>query len=418
VLRHTEPTGPIAKVVTPFGAEIKFGATEPVEQVIVHDSTGRHEVPVEHVPVVATRTRSGGFIATHEQLTVYADGTLHFVNERFDQNETQQVHEHQLRPLRRALASREWQTIKPVFGEPVADGFELSISGDGKHTMIHESAVQLPAILEEVLQHLEALWPSGGNVEALQLSPSGEAENVRVREPSHVEMTGSGRRVTYDVTSTGALLRYQDTQRNQTLRDEQIETRRSQIGTLLTIPLRFIPDPLALTQIERLSFTVLLPQITANGGDTTFDTVAIQTSHRRGDGAHQQYEVVNLQGTARGTANNTLPAALFKHWVHAHEEDTGDVEVYRPQGTPLPPAFGRTAIEIKRNGDFIQHDIGPADEPLRVAGHWNAEGTRQLHVELRDGRAFTLNIVALDDQLLKVRRVNVRQTTDVALAAG
>lgn len=417
VLRHKEPTGIIATQITPFTAEIKFEAADLIEQVIVHDSTGRHEVPVEHVPVVATRTRSGGFIATQETLTVYVDGTLHFVNNRLDINETQQVDGHQLRPLQRALAQPAWQTIKPVFGKPVADGFELSISGGGKSTTIHESPVQLPSIVQEVLQHLEALWPLGGG--ETELRPSGGGEKILpVQEPSHFEMTGPGLRVTYDVTSAGTLLRYQDTQRDQTLRDEQIETLQSRIGTLLTIPLRLIPDPLALTQIERVTFTVLLPQITPNGTNTRFETVAIQTSYHRGGSARQQYEVVPLQGTAQLAANNNLPTALFKHWVHAREEDIGDVEMYRPQGHPFPPAFGRMAFEITRTGQCIQHEFGPADEPLRIPGIWIAQGMRHLRVELRDGRAFTLNIVSVDDQRLAVRRVDVRHATEAALAAG
>lgn len=103
--------------------------------------------------------------------------------------------------------------------------------------------------------------------------------------------------------------------------------------------------------------------------------------------------------------------------MHAHEEDVDDAAQYRPQGEPLPPAFGRTAFEIKRNGDFVQHEPGPADAPQRVLGRWTSQGTRQLHVELHDGRSFTLDILALDDQLLTLRRVDVRQATEGVLEA-
>jgi hypothetical protein len=163
-LRHIPPQRIIAPVVTPFEAQISFEAAERIEQVIVHDLDGWHDVPVEQVPLVATRTRAGGFIATHETLTVYADGMLELVEQRIDQHETRQVHEHQLRPLQKALASREWQMIKPAYGEPIADGFTLSIRGGGKHTIIAEpptTPVELPAIVQEVLGYLEALWPVG-----------------------------------------------------------------------------------------------------------------------------------------------------------------------------------------------------------------------------------------------------------------
>jgi hypothetical protein len=162
VLRHIPPQRIIAPVVTPFDVQISFAAAEPVELVIVHDLDGRHDVLVDQVPLVATRIRSGGFIATHERLTVYADGTLEFVNERVDQHEMRQVHEHQLRPLQQALASRAWQSIKPVYGEPIADGFTISISGGDKHTTIADpptTPVHIPAIVQEVVEQLEAVWP-------------------------------------------------------------------------------------------------------------------------------------------------------------------------------------------------------------------------------------------------------------------
>lgn len=306
VLRHVEPTGIITKIATPFAVKISFAASDPLAQVIVHDDQGQHEVPVEQVPVVATRTRSGGFIAVQETLTVYADGTLQFVNERFDQNETRHVDEHQLRPLQRALARPEWQTIKLAYGEPIADGFTMSISGGGKHTTIAEpptTPVTLPAIVQEVLQQLEALWPADGLM----------TESLRVRKPNRFALTGGDVRVTYETTSTGSVLHYQDAQRNQTLRDAQIETLDTQIGTLLTVPLRLIPDPLALTQTERVTFTLLLPQIELDGSTDTFETLGIQTNHRAGGGTRHQYAVLTLQGTARVAEDGDLPPALFKH---------------------------------------------------------------------------------------------------------
>lgn len=282
VLREVPPTGIVTKVITPFETQTSFTAAEPVEQVIVHDRNGRHEVPVEQVPLVATRTRSGGFIGVRQTLNVYADGTLQFRDDRSDTLETRKVDEHQLRPLQRALARPEWQTIKPAFGQPISDGFTLSISGGGKHTVIAEpptTPVQLPAILQEVVGHLEALWPSDGSQAKL-------------------------------------------------------------------------------------------------GAE---------------EGARPAYD---------------LPPGLFKHWVHAHEEDIAGVEVYRLQGVPLPPAFGRTGFEIKPSGEFIQHEPGPADEPQRVPGRW------QLQVELDDGRSFSLSIVAVEADVLKVRREDARQQTN------
>ena len=40
-----------------------------------------------------------------------------------------------------------------------------------------------------------------------------------------------------------------------------------------------------------------------------------------------------------------LPSAIFRHWIRSREEDTGDIEVYRPEGFAFPPSFGRDGFE-------------------------------------------------------------------------
>lgn len=92
--------------------------------------------------------------------------------------------------------------------------------------------------------------------------------------------------------------------------------------------------------------------------------------------------------------------------MHAYEEDSAGIQVYRPSGHPLPAARGRTGFEIKGNGEFIQYEPGPADVPQAVPGRWRAEDAEQIRVDLDGGspRSFTLTIVTVDDQLLRVRQ--------------
>ncbi len=42
-----------------------------------------------------------------------------------------------------------------------------------------------------------------------------------------------------------------------------------------------------------------------------------------------------------------LPPELFQHWMHSHEEDSGDVQVYRPADYDFPPARGRRGFELQ-----------------------------------------------------------------------
>jgi hypothetical protein len=231
------------------------------------------------------------------------------------------------------------------------------------------------------------------------------------------ELRGDDLRMAYAATGSEHVVEYHDAQRDHIFRGAEIATLESAIGTLLTVPLRFIPDPLELTLTQRLTFTLLLPKIVLQGTTSSFETVAIRTSHRAGDGPAvaagplQRYEVLILQGVARLTkeepaSTHSLPPQIFKHWFHSHEEDTGDVEVYRPSDHTFPVSRGRTGFEIQPDGTFIQHDIGPSDVPQRVPGRWKAEDGRWIRVELNgaEQRSFTLTIIEVGDQVLKVVR--------------
>ena len=62
------------------------------------------------------------------------------------------------------------------------------------------------------------------------------------------------------------------------------------------------------------------------------------------------------------------PPELYRRWVHAREEDEGDVHVYRPTGYALPPARGRRGIEFRPDGEVLVYGPGPADKPTASPG--------------------------------------------------
>lgn len=101
-----------------------------------------------------------------------------------------------------------------------------------------------------------------------------------------------------------------------------------------------------------------------------------------------------------------LPAVIFRRWIHSREEDAGDVEVFRPEGFAFPPAFARDGFEMRKDGQFIQYDIGLADEVVQVLGRWTLLGPRRVSVSFegtqREGYSF--EIVAVDDSVLRIRR--------------
>jgi hypothetical protein len=79
-----------------------------------------------------------------------------------------------------------------------------------------------------------------------------------------------------------------------------------------------------------------------------------------------------------------LPPELFQHWVHAHEEDSGDVQVYRPVDHPLPPARGRRGFELKPDGELILYGPGASDRPEATTDRWSPSGSGRVRLGDRE----------------------------------
>ena len=93
-------------------------------------------------------------------------------------------------------------------------------------------------------------------------------------------------------------------------------------------------------------------------------------------------------------------------WLHAQEEDQGDVRVYRPNTYAFPPSRGRTGFAFDRNGLFTQYDIAPTDGLEGHKGQWKAINDHTIRVSLDDKQKpdYTLEIVSFENQVLKVKR--------------
>ncbi len=92
-------------------------------------------------------------------------------------------------------------------------------------------------------------------------------------------------------------------------------------------------------------------------------------------------------------------------WVHVHEEDTDDEMVFRPAGTPLPPARGRMAFDLRPDGTFAESGLGAADAPEEATGTWAVDGdTVRLSAGAAQGVPRELRVVTADAERLVVRR--------------
>jgi hypothetical protein len=107
----------------------------------------------------------------------------------------------------------------------------------------------------------------------------------------------------------------------------------------------------------------------------------------------------------------TLPPEVFKVWIHSHEEDKAPVQVYRTQDFKFPPARGRDGFEIKKDGDFIDRPIAPADGNEAVPGKWEPAGEGKIKVTFPkkpERKSFTLEIVSCDGKVLQVKRTEAK----------
>jgi len=100
----------------------------------------------------------------------------------------------------------------------------------------------------------------------------------------------------------------------------------------------------------------------------------------------------------------TTPSELCGHWVHSHEEDGEGAEVYRPLGWRFPLARGRTAFEIKPDGEFVQHGPGPTDVSTSRKGRWQAVAPDRISISMPGQKSYELHISSAGPDLLKVMR--------------
>jgi hypothetical protein len=61
---------------------------------------------------------------------------------------------------------------------------------------------------------------------------------------------------------------------------------------------------------------------------------------------------------------------LFQHWRHSREEDSEQGLVYRPHHYKFPRSRGREGFEFKKDGQFTEYVIAPADGYMRIPGVW------------------------------------------------
>ncbi|MQA99160.1 MAG: hypothetical protein GEU78_02515 [Actinobacteria bacterium] len=97
---------------------------------------------------------------------------------------------------------------------------------------------------------------------------------------------------------------------------------------------------------------------------------------------------------------------LGRRWVHAHEEDTENNMVFRPDGYALPPSRGRMSFLLREDGTFTDRAIGPTDRPEEATGTWKLEDDRHVVLSDKDTNVVRrrLDIQSVSDDRLILRK--------------
>ena len=95
---------------------------------------------------------------------------------------------------------------------------------------------------------------------------------------------------------------------------------------------------------------------------------------------------------------------LQGRWVHSHEEDTDEEMVFRPADRPLPPARGRTSLEFRPDGTYVESAPGPVDVPESSTGSWSLEAGRLVLEAAGNQPSRELEITGAEDDRLTIRK--------------
>ncbi len=92
-------------------------------------------------------------------------------------------------------------------------------------------------------------------------------------------------------------------------------------------------------------------------------------------------------------------------WVHSYEDDKNGWQAYRPSSYAFPPARGRKAFKILKDGYFADLPISPRDGNSELTGKWSlVVGQQVLSINLDNGQAFKLVIEEAQEDLIWISR--------------
>ena len=95
--------------------------------------------------------------------------------------------------------------------------------------------------------------------------------------------------------------------------------------------------------------------------------------------------------------------SLTGNWTHSHEEDEGDLQVYRPtHGFAFPPGRrGRETLEFDAAGQMVQGTPGPDDRQNRTG--LTSLGMNRYSIDGGQRAGQIIEIIEAEPGLIKLR---------------
>lgn len=99
-------------------------------------------------------------------------------------------------------------------------------------------------------------------------------------------------------------------------------------------------------------------------------------------------------------------SALTRTWVHSHEEDSAQQQVYRPDTYKFPPSRGRSGFDLHADGTMSEHGPDASDRTSSRRGRWEILPDQRVAMFAAGAFAPTrvLNIAAITRDRLVVAK--------------
>jgi hypothetical protein len=99
-------------------------------------------------------------------------------------------------------------------------------------------------------------------------------------------------------------------------------------------------------------------------------------------------------------------ASIVGIWLHSQEEDRQGARVYRPRDYAFPPTRGRSAVEFRSDGTYIEYDGGPDDRGHAVVGGWHDLGGGRVQITMPSAvePTSTRQVLSYSDGMLVIEK--------------